>query len=87
MPIPDSFKIFGQTELQEKLKELKPQYIPIQTITPKTPEVLVRPNPIHETNKLLEEQNEKIDDLLIKLEDANLEISKQKNYNLFITKI
>lgn len=77
MPIPDNFKLLNQTELQEKLKNFNPQSIPVPTYTPKAPEVLVRPNPIHETNKLLEEQNEKIDDLSTKLEEANLEISKQ----------
>lgn len=77
MSIPDNFKLLDQTELQEKLKNFKPQYIPVQTVTPKAPEVLIRPNPIHATNKLLEEQNEKIDDLSAKLEEANLEISKQ----------
>ena len=77
MPIPDNFRLLNQTELQEKLKNFNPQSIPVPTYTPKAPEVLVRPNPIHETNKLLEEQNEKIDDLSTKLEEANLEISKQ----------
>lgn len=77
MLIPDNFKPLSQTELQEKLNDFKPQYIPVQTMVPKSPEILMRPNPIHETNKLLEEQNEKIDDLSTKLKDANLEISKQ----------
>lgn len=77
MPIPDNFKLLNQTEFQEKLKNFNPQSIPVPTYTPKAPEVLVHPNPIHETNKLLESQNEKIDDLSTKLEEANLEISKQ----------
>lgn len=77
MSIPDNFKLLDQIELQQKLKNFKPQCIPVQTVTPKVPEVLVRPNPIHETNKLLEEQNEKIDDLSTKLKEANSEISKQ----------
>lgn len=41
------------------------------------PEVMLSLNPIHETNKLLAEQNEKIDDLSNKLENANLEIANQ----------
>lgn len=55
MSIPDNFKLLDQTELQEKLKNFKPQYIPVQTVTQKAPEVLLRPNPIHEINKLLED--------------------------------
>ena len=44
---------------------------------PKMQEPTLRPNPIHQTNNILEDQNEKIDDLSDKLEQANSEISKQ----------
>lgn len=50
---------------------------PINYPQPKIPEPLIRPNPIHETNRILEGQSEKIDDLSKNLEIANSEIVKQ----------
>lgn len=40
------------------------------------------PNPIHETNRILEEQNEKIKELSNKLEDANKELKTIHYENL-----
>ncbi len=57
-----------------KLKQYAPR--PTSNIS-KAPEVLVSPNPIHETNKILVDQNKRIDDLSNKLEQANIEISNQ----------
>lgn len=60
--------------------EVFKQNAPISQINypqPKIPEPLIRPNPIHETNRILEGQSEKIDDLSKNLDIANSEIAKQ----------
>ena len=83
MSIPNNFEILEQTELQKKLNNLKLQYIPPNnTIIPKAPEVLVCPNPVHETNRILENPNEKINELSNKLESANTELKSIHYENL-----
>lgn len=85
MDIPDDSKDFKvldsnaldqirqRTEILNRINNC----IPVHTVTYKPPEVVIPPNPIHETNRLLEEQNDNIADLSTKLEEANSEISKQ----------
>ena len=79
---PNDFKVLDSNALDqirqrtEILNRIN-NCIPVHTVTYKPPEVVIPPNPIHETNRLLEEQNDKIADLSTKLEEANLEISKQ----------
>lgn len=71
MPIPDNMKLIEYTELQEKLKDLHPQFTP--TTEYKAPEVFVRPNPVHESNELLRKQNDKINELSDKFDSTNNE--------------
>lgn len=49
---------------------------------PSTPNVNIMPNPIHETNRILEDQNEKINELSDKLESANAELKSIHYENL-----
>ena len=81
MDIPKDFKVLDldaldQFEQRAEILDKLNNCVPVQTIY-KQPEVIIPPNPIHKTNKLLEEQNDKINDLSTKLEEANSEISKQ----------
>lgn len=49
---------------------------------PKAPNVNVVPNPVYETNHILEEQNEKINELSNQLENANKELKTIHYENL-----
>lgn len=49
---------------------------------PTAPNVNIMPNPIHETNRILEDQNEKINELSDKLESANAELKSIHYENL-----
>lgn len=49
---------------------------------PTVPSVNVMPNPIHETNRILEDQNEKINELSNRLEGANAELKSIHYENL-----
>lgn len=49
---------------------------------PTSPNVNIMPNPIHETNRILEDQNEKINELSDKLESANAELKSIHYENL-----
>lgn len=82
MDIPKDFKILDldaldQIEQRAEILDRLNNCIPVQAVVHKPPELIIPPNPIHETNRLLEEQNDKINDLSTKLEEANSEISKQ----------
>lgn len=79
MPIPDNLVPINNPLENIDIKTFK-QNMPmpqLNYIQPKISEPLVRPNPIHETNRILREQNEKIDELSFELEKANLEIANQ----------
>lgn len=79
MSIPDDFipveSPFENMDL-EKLRQNISNYQPKIELSI-TPSVDIPPNPIHETNRLLVEQNDKINELTNKLESADFEISKQ----------
>lgn len=64
-------------EQQEKMMKSLTPHFPIMPDKFNHPIIEMPPDPTIVTNKLLTEQNEKIDDLSTKLEEANLEISKQ----------
>ena len=82
MSIPNNFEILEQTELQKKLNNLKLQYIPPNnTIIPKAPEVLVCPNPVHETNRILENQNAQIEVLNKTIDSQTDELEQLRNIN------
>lgn len=78
----NTHKILNQEELQEIFKDFSATVSPIKDMLPQITsppflEMEIPSNPVHESNKLLKKQNEKIDDLSNQLTQANIEISNQ----------
>ncbi len=70
--------LFQNTDIEVLMQDAPLPKLDIQTV----PSANIMPNPIHKTNRILEEQNEKISELSGMLENANAELKSIHYENL-----